>query len=160
MDAKWSEHFSHLEAILLERSFQPPTGQSSFQNNTMPVSPKKVGTLTSDRPLIQPRVVSLTFSQPVTGSGEMISTSQAHASVHQEDLPSISTAGAASLFTHNDFGKQSDLASPVHLKIEGEVSDQETGTAKQESDEVTLEEQNYRETVRGVRSYLGFEPGA
>ena len=33
-------------------------------------------------------------------------------------------------------------------------SDEETGTAEQEPDQVTSEEQNYRETVRWVRSYI------
>ena len=62
LDAKWSEHLSHLEAMVLVRSFQPPTSKPTFQHFTMPVPPKIVGTLTSDRPFIQPRPFSQTSS--------------------------------------------------------------------------------------------------
>ena len=57
LDAKWSEHFSNLEAMLLAQIFQP-CGQLTFKNIQMPVSPRKVGTLPSVRPFIQPRLVS------------------------------------------------------------------------------------------------------
>ena len=55
LGAKWFERFSRLEAMLLVKNFQPSTGQPTFQQILMPVSPKKhspVGALTSDRPFI------------------------------------------------------------------------------------------------------------
>ena len=60
-------------------------------------------------------------------------------------------------YAHYNFDQQASPASPVNpLEEEGEVSGQETGTAEQEPVHVMSEEQNHRETMRLVRSYMGW----
>ena len=95
-----------LEAMLLARSFQP-TGQPTFHNITMPVSPMKGGTLPSDRPFIQPGLVSQTSSELVASSGEVTSTTQAPASVQQEVRPVTSASVNDSVYRTVD---------PVHCQ--------------------------------------------
>ena len=42
------------------------------------------------------------------------------------------------------------------MEEEGEVSDQDTAMPEQELDQQLSDEQNYRETIRGVRSFMGW----
>ena len=70
LDAKWSERFSPLEAMLLARSFQP-TSQPTFQNIQMVVPPRKLSTLPSDGPFVQPGLVSQTSDQLFSDSSVM-----------------------------------------------------------------------------------------
>ena len=49
------------------------------------------------------------------------------------------------------------LPPTVLLEGEGEVSDQEAGVPTQEPDQQLSEEQNYRETVSCVRSYMSWK---
>ena len=41
LDTKWSDRFSRLEAMLLEKTFQQHSSQPGFQQVSMPVSPLK-----------------------------------------------------------------------------------------------------------------------
>ena len=53
--------------------------------------------------------------------------------------------------------RSSYLSSPAQLMEEkGKVSDQDTAMPEQELDQQLSDEQNYRETIKGVRSFMGW----
>ena len=70
------------------------------------------------------------------------------------DMASTSTASEVGHYPSSDFDKSTSPANLV--KEEGEVSDQESGALTQESDHQISEEQSYRESVREVRSFIGW----
>ena len=76
--------------------------------------------------------------KPVRLANQTIAT-QPLFNISDKPPPSTSSAGAASQYTDYDFDQQSDPTCHVHLIEEGEISDEETGTAKQEPYEVTSE---------------------
>ena len=49
---------------------------------------------------------------------------------------------------------RSSPAQPI--EEEGEVSDQDTAMPEQELDQQLSDEENYRDTIRGVRSFMGW----
>ena len=68
-------------------------------------------------------------------------------------MASTSIAGEVVQYPESDFDEPTLLVYPVEEK--SEISDQETGASPQESDQQISEEQSYRETVRGIRSFMG-----
>ena len=83
--------------------------------------------------------------------------SQLHATQPVTDTNDIplptSTAGATSQYQDSEL--EADPTSLVHpLEEEGEVSEQETGILEHDHDRQISEEQNYREMVGEVRSYM------
>ena len=77
-----------------------------------------------------------TATQPVTG-------------ISDKPLHSPSSSSAASHYRDYEFDQQFDPNFPVHpLDEEGKVPDEETSTAEQEPEQVSSEEQNYRENER------------
>ena len=144
LDTKWSERFSRLEAMLLAQT---------FQQISVSVSPEKhsrVDILTGDGPFIPP-----------PGSGSQTSSQQGAGA---SEMPVAQTTGPVSKFTASQ-APASTSHKPItsvavdvhhHSLTDSEVSEQETGILEQDSDQQISEEQYYRETVRGVRSFMGW----
>ena len=166
MDLKWAERFSRLEAMLLSKSISQPA--PVFQSvKVTPVKPPPAGALDTSEPFfaptrptdlppavqhasLRPHPVDrpLTTHQPVTGP---------------VDNPPASTSGVEP--THRPSDSDMDTVSdsdseslPVRLSKteEGELSDVEQDVSLTEADHLLSEEQNYRETMSGVRSFMGW----
>ena len=99
----------------------------------------------SEMPVLQPvRLASqLTVTQSVSG-------------ISVKPLPTSSAAGAAFQYPDSDFEQQMDFTSPFYPEEEGEVFDWQADIPQQDSDQRIAEEQDYWETVRGVRLYMGW----
>ena len=166
MDLKWVERFSRLEAMLLSKSISQPA--PAFQSvKVTPVKPPPAGALDTSEPFfaptrpadlppavqhasLRPHPVDrpLTTDQPVTGP---------------VDNPPASTSGVEP--THRTSDSDMDTVSdsdseslPVRMSKteEGELSDVEQDVSLTENDQLLSEEQNYRETMSGVRSFMGW----
>ena len=71
--------------------------------------------------------------------------------------PTTLIAGDFSQNPDTDFEQEINSTSPVHpFEEQGDVPDQEIGIPEQESDLVISDEQNYQETVRLVRHFVGW----
>ena len=167
MDLKWSERFSRLEAMLLSKSLSQ--SEPSFQPvKITPVKPPPAGavdntepffalTRSTDRPTSaqqqasdQPQQVDRPFStnQPSTDSAFK---------------PSVSTSGVEPTYRSSDSDMDTDSVTDTKSLPRvmgntegGELSDIEQDVSLTDADQALSEEQNYRETMRGIRSYMGW----
>ena len=165
MDLKWSERFSRLEAMLLSKAISQTT--PAFQSvKVTPVKPPPAGAFDTSEPFFAP-----------TRSTDLPSTAQPASLRSHPDRPLITdqplagpvenppayTSGVEATLkpSESDMDVLSDSDSeslPVKVdKIEeGELSDVEQDLSLTEVDQLLSEEQNYRETMSGVRSFMGW----
>ena len=158
MDLKWSERFSRLEAMLLSKSISQPA--PAFQSvKVIPVKPPPAGALDTTRPTDLPPAVQqaslrphpvdrpLTTDQPVSGPVENPPSSTSGVeTIHQpsdSDMDTVSDSDSESLPVR------------VNKTEEGELADVEQDMSLTEADQMLSEEQTYRETMSGVRSFMG-----
>ena len=171
MEARNSQRFCRLEAMLLAKTVQQLPVNQCFNRVTIPVSPLKQpdGVVTSERPFIQPTgsASQTSSSQPATSTSEMPVLQSTGLVSHmissqiptgKQVLPTASFVGTAAQQDPN-----SDLEQHIYphlschpMEEEGIVSDQEIGMPEQELDQQLSEEQNYWETVRDVQSFMGW----
>ena len=159
MDLKWSERFSRLEAMLLSKALSQP--EPSFQPvKVTPVKPPPAGATEKvepffapsqpanrlpssqkqsvDRPLSADQVSTDPVLRPIAGTSSVLPTQQ------QLD-PEMDT----------DIG--SDSLPDISDKCEeGELSDLDQDVSLTDAYQAMSEEQDYRETMRGIRSYMGW----
>ena len=165
MDLKWSKRFSRLEAMLLSKTISQPT--PAFQSvKVTPVKPPPAGALDTSEP----------FFAPARSTG-LSSTAQPASLRPHPDRPPITYQSLAGPVEHppastsgvevtlqvseSDMDVLSDsdsesLPVKVDKTEEGELSDVEQDLSLTETDQLLSEEQNYRETMSGVRSFMGW----
>ena len=167
MDLKWSERFSRLETMLLSKSLSQPA--PTFQPvKVTPVKPPPVGALDNTEPFFAP-----------ARSTDQLTSSQQQASDHPRPVdrasstdqpatgslakPSTSTSRVELTYRPSDSDMDTDSnsdAESIHVMLgnteEGELYDIEQDVSLTDADQTLLEQQNYRETMSGVRSFMGW----
>ena len=185
LDDKWSERFTRLEALFLSKSFQlpvepvqssnvvvsekpfiPPAQQSTSQSPATGLTSKKK---TATQPVEAPGVKKLA-TQPVEapGAGTEIpptdQTAVSSASASVSSRPEVQPPGPTTADQPEDFASEDDQFSDqpdLSLDEEGELSEVlSVGPDREElveTDQELSAEQTYRETLRGVRSFMGWD---
>ena len=149
LDKKWADRFNRLEALLLSKSLDQP--EPTFQAPKVAATdPPPVGAVKASAPFIRPST-----DQPA--SSDLPGTSRPPA-LHQVTSKSTSAASNDQSVSSMDTDSDSDFSDrpPVDIFVEeGELSDQDPD-ANTDSDQTLSEDQTYRETLRGIRSYMGW----
>ena len=181
LDQKWSEHFNRLEALLLSKSLEQPAPAFTTVKVTPTHSPPK--TVASSKPFIKPQPTPTTDRPPVMSTDLPGSVQTAFKSTSKSTTGKVLTdqpsdlAGADSPLSRQvpsrsssaptrrqstssmDTDSDSDISDrpPVDLFVEeGELSDQDLEASTADPDLTLSEEQNYRETMSGIRSFMGW----
>ena len=181
LDQKWSERFNRLEALLLAKSLEQPGPAFTTVKVTPTHSPPK--TVVSSKPFLRPQPTPTTDRPQVLSSDLPGSVQTAFKSTSKSTTGKVSTdqpsdlAGAESPLSHQvpsrsssaptrrqstssmDTDSDTDISDrpPVDLFVEdGELSDQELEASAADPDLTLSEEQNYRETMSGIRSFMGW----
>ena len=180
LDQKWSDRFNRLEALLLARSLDQPQQDPTFGTVKVVPAHSPPASVIRSEPFIRP--TDRPASQPVdrpSGSSDRPSTStttdpptsrsqadRQHisdrpATSDRPDRPSTSISNAFQP-TRKISSSESDLDGvvsdrpPVDIFVEeGELSDELDATVT-DPDQSPSEEQSYRETIRGIRSFMGW----
>ena len=180
LDQKWSERFNRLEALLLAISLEQPGPAFTTVKVTPTHSPPK--TVVSSKPFIRPQPTPTT-DRPHELSTDLPGNAQtAFKSTSKSTTGKVSTgqptdlAGTESPLSHQvpsrssssaptrrqstssmDTDSDTDISDrpPVDLFVEeGELSDQDLEASAADPDLTLSEEQNYRETMSGIRSFM------
>ena len=181
LDQKWSERFNRLEALLLAKSLEQPGPAFTTVKVTPTHSLHK--TVVSSKPFIRPQPTPTTDRPPVLSTDLPGSVQTAFKSTSKSTMGKVSTdqpsdlAGADSPLSHQvpsrsssapprrqstssmDTDSDTDISDrpPVDLFVEeGELSDQDLEASAADPDLTLSEEQNYRETMSGIRSFMGW----
>ena len=152
LNKRWAERFNRLEAMFLAQKVVQP----SFRPMSAPVSPNRAPVVVSDKPFFPPvggrQAASEASNSAATGSSSLfeegeIATQNPPASVQ----PVVSAAGnvQGNVIEGNDIPPDS-VDNGDNLDNVSEFSD------PGDTAELLSEEQTYRETVRGVRSFMGW----
>ena len=180
LDQKWAERFNRLEALLLAKSLEQPEPTFSTVKVTPTHSPPH-SSVVSSKPFIKPstdqhrpdnskssdlpgitQTVSKSTSKSTTGR---VSTDQPDLagtdSPISQQVPSRSSSVPARRQSTSSMDTQSDSdlsdRPPVELFVEeGELSEQDPDASTVDPDLTLSEEQNYRETMSGIRSFMGW----
>ena len=176
MEQKWSDRFNRLEALLLAKTLDR---EPTF--STVKVTPTHAppATAISSEPFIKPPGQSSSSSQPpaasmspATGLTISVPASKAGSDSSQPthrpgtskttDQPAKRSFSAAFDTRRDTSSSDSDSEStssdkpPIDLYLEeGELSD-DPEVSLTDPDQSLTEEQSYRETMRGIRSYMGW----
>ena len=176
MEQKWSDRFNRLEALLLAKTLDR---EPTF--STVKVTPTHAppATAISSEPFIKPPGQSSSSSQPpaasmspATGPTISVPASKAGSDSSQPahrpgtskttDQPAKRSFSAAFDTRRDTSSSDSDSEStssdrpPIDLyPEEGELSD-DPEVSLTDPDQSLSEEQSYRETMRGIRSYMGW----
>ena len=148
LQAMWSENFKRLEAMVLAQKVVQPT----FQPVVTSVAPRQpAASAVSSRPFIPPAESTRIVSSTATVSSI--------AEPHRSSLFSTPVDKAPQLRIHQESDQDNYGVDQVEDSVD--VSGDEPDTVDGESVSETLmdfpsEEQSYRETVRGVRAYMGW----
>ena len=165
LDDKWAERFSRLEAMLLAKTFTVPVE---------PVVKPASDVTTSQKPFFDPGATTSslarettspcldqttgeavdemqTATQPLEASGAGIATQPVQA---PGSLPDVQPTGEEDLSAASD--SEAD-----QLSVTGSLDDEihrdrsaDRDVPREEADPEPTEEANYRETMRGVRSFM------
>ena len=165
MDQKWSDRFNRLEALLLAKTLDRPQQEPTFSTVKVVPTHSPPANVTRSEPFINPA------DQPFTQSSDLPATSSDRpavgaitdppASSKKADRPSTSDKPSSAFQpTRKDTSdsesdsEQSDQP-PLDIFVEeGELS--EDPDAGNDPEQTLSEEQSYRETMRGIRSYMGW----
>ena len=167
LDEKWSVRMTRIEA-LLTMGQRPPTQQPSFSPVKVPVAHQAPAGALSQNPFIQSSVPSGQAGPASGPDGTKTSMENVTMSSPLENLypssdlepvfqqPGPVTSAVSSGLVH--FPAR-DVIPPEQFE-EGEVSepepDDQQDSDSSDKDKVLSEDQNYRETVRGVRAFMGW----
>ena len=178
LDQKWSERFNRLEALLLAKSLEQPGLAFMTVKVTPTHSPPQ--TVVLSKPFIRPqpapttdqhRPTELSTDLPGNVQTAFKSTSKSTTGKVSTDQPT-DLAGTDSPISHQVPSRSSSAPArrqstssmdtdsdrpPVDLFVEeGELSDQDLEASVADPDLTLSEEQNYRETMSGIRSFMGW----
>ena len=168
LDDKWAERFSRLEAMLLAKSFTVPVEPvvkpaAEVTTNQKPFFDPGASTSSLARETSGPILVQATgeaveemqmATQPLEAPGAGTATQPVQA---PGPVPDIQPAG------EGDISAASDSEGDQHI-VTGSLSDEnywygspDRDLPKEEAaDQEPSEEANYRETMRGIRSFMGW----
>ena len=174
MDQRWSERFSRLEAFFVSKSLEG--SHPTFQTIKMPTKTPPAGAVKGSDPFLQPqasdhtagrsglatdqtcvprndRLQSSDIQQPTNRTLSDLSPT----APHQVPGPSGWQSGQNS---DNEMDTDSDGAlshhQTGHIIEDEEFSDPDNDIPNADTDQALSEEQSYRETVRGIRSFMGW----
>ena len=174
MDQRWSERFSRLEAFFVSKSLEG--SHPTFQTIKMPTKTPPASAVKGSDPFLQPqasdhtagrsglatdqtcvpkndRLQSSDIQQPTNRTLSDLSPT----APHQVPGPSGWQSGQNS---DNDMDTDSDGAlshhQTEHIIEDEEFSDPDNDIPNADTDQALSEEQSYRETVRGIRSFMGW----
>ena len=172
LDQKWLDRFNRLEALLMARTLETPSDKAFTTVKVTPTHAPPAHALRPE-PFLKPTSQSsqladrpTTVDPPTTDTvSNHRPTSKATSSQSSEPTSKpTSQRKPASVYDRRDSSPASDLDSdslssdrpPLELFLEeGELSDEQEFNAS-EHDQSLSEEQSYRETMRGIRSYMGW----
>ena len=166
LDQKRSDRFNRLEALLLARTLDQPQQEPTFGTVKVVPAHSPPASVIRSEPFIRPtdQPASQASDQPSVSTSTDPPTSRS-----QSDRPQPSDRPAAyrpstsisSAFqpTRKNSSSESDSDSVVSdrppVDIVGELSDELDATVT-DPDHSSSEEQSYRETMRGIRSFMGW----
>ena len=158
LDKKWSDRFNWLKALLLAKTLDPPRDPVFSTVKVMPPHAPPANVVRTD-PFIKPasQPTDHAVDSPATDSSHHKSGSKASFSVHRQLSTAFDVSRKESLSSSDsDSNSLSSDRPPLDiLPEEGELSDdQEANLSDQEQS--LSEEQSYRETMRGIRSFMGW----
>ena len=168
MDKKWAERFNRLEALFLAKTVDPPRDPVFSSVKVTPAHAPPANVVRAD-PFIKPQPQ---ISQPTDPAGDSATDSSLHksdvkTSSTQPDPPATATvkrhlssafdvSRKESSSSDSDSDSSSDQPLLEILPEEGELSD-EMDVNLSDQEQSLSEEQSYRETMRGIRSYMGWD---
>ena len=164
LDQKWSDRFNRLEALLMARTLDTPSDQTfttvqvtpthappahalrpepflkpTSQNSQLADRPSTIDPPTTDTVSKHRSATKATISQPSEPTSKLTSQRQPASAYDRRDSSPASDSDSDSLSSDRP---------PLELSDE-----QEFNASKH--DQSLSEEQSYRETMRGIRSYMG-----
>ena len=171
LDKKWSDRFNRLEALLMAKTLDRPQDSTFSTVKVAPTHTPPANVVRTDpflKPVTQPpqitdrpAVDSQTTNLPQHKStAEATSSAQLEPTTAQTCQRQLSSAFDMSRMESSPSDSDSDSLSSDRPLLdifpeEGELSeDQETNLS--ENDQSLSEEQSYLETMRGIRSYMGW----
>ena len=169
MDKKWADRFNRLEALLLAKTIDPPRDPVFSTVKVTPAHASPANVVRNDpfiKPTAQPSQPTDPAGDSATDSSHPKSDIKASSSV-QPDPPAATTvkrhllsafdvSHKESSSSDSDSDSSSDRPFLDILPEEGELSDdQEANISDQEQS--LSEEQSYPETMRGIRSFMGWD---
>ena len=161
MDQKRLECFSRLEAMLLSKSFNQP--EPVFQSVVVsPAKPPPAGAVDNTQPFFEPQPTDRpTTTHRAKSDNRPVVTDQPTTDQVSKQASSTSTVEVNQPGSDSDMDASSDSDSdsvvPPHFTgqaEEGELSDLDQDVSV--TDQTASEEQNYRETMHGIHSYMGW----
>ena len=164
---KWSERFSRLEAMLLSKTLSQ-TEPSFQQLKITPVKAPLAGVIHSTEPFFEPAPPTNRPKSPLQQTSDRpLSSHQPLATDQALTNPlcqqKVGTSGSEPSQQPSDSDMDTDSASDSRSVIhvagqaeEGELSDFEQDLSLTDTDQALSKEQNYGETMRGIRSYMGW----
>ena len=167
LDKKWVDRFNRLEALLLAKTIDPPRDPVFSTVKVMPAHAPPANVVRTD-PFIKPTAQP---SQPTDPAGDSATDSSHHksdikaSSSVQPDPPATVKRHLSSAFdvshkesssSDSDSDSSSDQPLLDILPEEGELSDDQEGNMSDQEQSLS-EEQSYRETMRGIRSFMGWD---
>ena len=174
LDQKWSDRFNRLEALLMARTLETSSDQSFTTVKVTPthappahairpepfLKPSTQSSHTTDRPstVDPPTTDPVIEHQPAAGTS--ISHSSEPAIRPTSQKPPATTFDSTRRESSPASDSESDSLSSDRPALElfpeeGELSDEHEFNTS-EHDQSLSEEQSYRETMRGIRSYMGW----
>ena len=168
LDDKWAVRFSRLEAMLLAKSFTVPVE---------PVVKPAAEVTTSKKPFFDPGASTSSLARESTGPSLVQATSEAidemqtatqpleapSAGTATQPVPAPSSVPDVQPSSEGDLSAASDSEGDQH-SVTGSLSDEnypygspDRDLPREEAaDQELSEEANYRETMRGIRSFMGW----
>ena len=177
LDQKWSDPFNRLEALLLARTLDQPQQEPTFGTVKVVPAHSPPASVIRSEPFIRPTNQAASQAadrrsgstdRPSTSTTTDPPTSRSQSDRQQlSDRPTASDRPSTSISnafqpTRKISSSESDSDSvvsdrpPVDIFVEeGELSDELDATAT-DPDHSPSEEQSYKETMRGIRSFMGW----
>ena len=166
LDQKWSDRFNRLEALLLAKTLDQPQQEPTFGTVKVVPAHSPPASVIRSEPFIKPTDQPAQPSDRLSGStdrpsGSAVTDPPTSDRPPASDKPSTS-ASSAFQPTRKNSSSESDSDSvisdrpPVDIFVEeGELSDELDATVT-DPDQSLSEEQSYRETMRGIRTFMGW----
>ena len=172
LDRKWSDRFNRLEALLMAKTLETPQDPVFSTVKVTPAHAPPANVVRPDpflKPVSQPsQVTDPAVDSPATDSSQprpvaKASTSTQPAPTTRETVQGQLTSAFDTSRKESPSSSASDTDSlssdrpPLDIfPEEGELSDDPEATLSDHEQSLS-EEQSYRETMRGIRSYMNWE---
>ena len=172
LDRKWSDRFNRLEALLMAKTLEKPQDPVFGTVKVTPAHAPPANVVRPDpflKPVSQPlQVTDPAVDSPATDSSQprpaaRVSTSAQPAPAARETVQRQLTSAFDTSRKDSPSSSASDTDSlssdqpPIDIfPEEGELSDDPEGNLSDQEESLS-EEQSYRETMRGIHSYMNWE---